>query len=155
MSCLYTGPRAGSYKPSRLGLFKSSRRTGFVICLTEIRRISLVVRIEKDTLWTVEKIGNEIFMMKNPRIRRDDLFRGPHQHCRFPASARRAGHHKDHVTENDQRSKFKDGTVQYSTVHTLYSHMYQRLIRLCHSHVVRALCLRLPSSSAPPQPVPR
>lgn len=65
MSCLYTGPREGSYKPPRLGLFKSSRRTGFVICLTEIRRTSSVVRTEKDTLWTVEGIGSEIFMSSN------------------------------------------------------------------------------------------
>ena len=71
MSCLYTGPRAGSYKPPRLGLFKSSRRTGFVICLTEIRRMSSVVRTEKDTLWTVEGMGNEIFITENPRIRHD------------------------------------------------------------------------------------
>ena len=33
--------------------------------------MSSVVRTEKDTLWTVEGMGNEIFITENPRIRHD------------------------------------------------------------------------------------
>lgn len=62
MSCLYTGPKAGSYNPPTLGLFKSSSRTEFVICLTDIRRTSSAVKTEKETLWTTEGTGSETFM---------------------------------------------------------------------------------------------
>lgn len=65
-----------------------------MICFTEIRRISSVVRTEKDTLLTVEGIGNEIFMVEMPRIRHDDssvVFTGTRAPADFLPSARRAG----------------------------------------------------------------
>ena len=51
------GPRLESYKPPAVGRFKSSNKIGFTICLTEILRMSSVVRKEKETLWTVEGMG--------------------------------------------------------------------------------------------------
>lgn len=62
MSFLSAGPRAGSYRPPILGLFKSSSNVGFTICLTDIRRMSSVVRKEKEMLETLDGIGREIFM---------------------------------------------------------------------------------------------
>jgi len=62
MSARSLGPRAGSYRPPRVGRFRSSRRTGFVICLTDIRRISSVVRKEKDTPVTEDGRGCEMFI---------------------------------------------------------------------------------------------
>ena len=64
MSCLSAGPKAGSYRPPMFGLFRSSRRTGFVICLTEIRRMSSAVRNENEMLVTVDGIGWEMFMAR-------------------------------------------------------------------------------------------
>ena len=144
MSCFSTGPRAGSYKPPRLGLFKPSRRTGFVICLTEIRRISSVVRTEKDTLLTVEGIGSEIFMVVASRIRRDDsllVFSNESCSCRFPRSARRAGSSQDHVIS---ASFVQRRRVQYNSqiIHPyVISSRGGRLIRLSHSPAVRGPCL--------------
>lgn len=57
------GPSAGSYRPPILGRFRSSRRTGLTICLTEILRISCEVRNENDMLVTVEGIGCAIFIL--------------------------------------------------------------------------------------------
>ena len=56
-SCLSLGPSAGSYSPPTFGLLSSSRRTGFTICLTEMRRTSSVVRKEKEMLATVDGTG--------------------------------------------------------------------------------------------------
>ena len=56
------GPSAGSYRPPILGRFRSSRRTGLTICLTEILCISCEVRNENDMLATVEGIGCAIFI---------------------------------------------------------------------------------------------
>jgi len=38
--------------------------------------MSSVVRTEKDTLWTVEGMGNEIFITEKPRIRHDRCRQG-------------------------------------------------------------------------------
>lgn len=57
MSFLSLGPSAGSYSPPTFGLFSSSSRTGFTICFTETRRMSSVVRNEKEMLATVEGTG--------------------------------------------------------------------------------------------------
>lgn len=38
------GPKAGSYRPPVVGMFKLSNKIGFVICLTEI---SLMSRLDK------------------------------------------------------------------------------------------------------------
>jgi hypothetical protein len=65
MSFLSAGPRAGSYKPPIFGRLRLSRRTGLTICLTDIRRMSSVVKNEKEMLETLEGIGLEIFMACN------------------------------------------------------------------------------------------
>ena len=62
MSLGSLGPSAGSYRPPILGRFRSSRRTGLTICLTEILRISCEERNENDMLATVEGIGCAIFI---------------------------------------------------------------------------------------------
>ena len=54
------GPRAGSYRPPMLGLFRSSRSTGFTICLTDILRISSADKKENETPVTVD--GRECAM---------------------------------------------------------------------------------------------
>jgi len=63
MSYLSAGPRAGSYRPPMLGLFRSSRRVGFTICFTDILRMSFVVKNENEILETVDGMGREIFMV--------------------------------------------------------------------------------------------
>ena len=57
------GPNAGSYNPPEFGRLRSSRRVGFTICLTEMRRISSVVKNEKEMLCAVDGIDWEIFMV--------------------------------------------------------------------------------------------
>lgn len=61
-SCLPLGPNEGSYRPPIFGLLRSSRRTGFTICLTDMRRISSVDRKEKEMLLTSVGIECETFM---------------------------------------------------------------------------------------------
>lgn len=63
MSCLSLGPRAGSYRPPTLGLFKSSKRIGLTICLTEMRFISSVVKNENEMLETVDGIECAMFII--------------------------------------------------------------------------------------------
>lgn len=69
MSFLSLGPKAESYNPPTFGRLSSSRRTGFTICLTEIRRMSSVVRNEKEMLATVDGTEREIFMAVRERRR--------------------------------------------------------------------------------------
>jgi hypothetical protein len=45
------------------GLFRSSNNTGFKICLTDILRMSSVVRNEKEMLETVDGIECDMFMV--------------------------------------------------------------------------------------------
>lgn len=61
------GPKAGSYRPPIFGLFRSSRSTGFTICLTDILRTSSVDKNENEMLETVDGIECEIFMSKVAR----------------------------------------------------------------------------------------
>jgi hypothetical protein len=151
MSCLYTGPRAGSYKPPRLGLFKSLRRAGFVICLTEIRRMSSVVRTEKDTLWTVEGMGNEIFITENPRIRHDDryfqLSKPVFCLCKNGFRGLRAVVPTYHVIMGNHKSPIHPYIISSRSVYDT--------IRPCHFPAVRVPCPQLSSFFALPQPVLR
>lgn len=69
MSFVSDGPSAESYKPPAFGRFKSSSRIGLTICLTEIRRMSSVVRKEKDRLVIREGTEWEIFMLSEYKPR--------------------------------------------------------------------------------------
>jgi hypothetical protein len=67
ISNLSLGPSAGSYRPPRLGRFKSSSKTGLTMVLTDILRMSSVDRKEKEMLPTVDETGREIFMNEDQK----------------------------------------------------------------------------------------
>lgn len=71
ISCLSLGPSAGSYRPPTLGLFRSSRRIGLTICLTEMRLTSSVVRKENDMLETVDGMECAIFILTGLAVYRN------------------------------------------------------------------------------------